>query len=165
MRQVNDYYPTPHSIIGVVLWNLDWENIKCWEPCAGDGRFADAIDQDVFSDSKTMRHDIVTGHDFFEWKEAQRPDVITNPPFDCIREFVDHAFAIGVQRMALVCPERLWACKKGWEQWRRHCPTRWANLTWREDYLGKGGAPDRALAVAIWNTPHAESCEYEVWQR
>jgi len=165
MRNKNDNYPTPHSVIGTVLRNLDWRSVRCWEPCAGDGRFADAIDTDGCSVAETVRHDIATGHSFFEWREAQHPDLITNPPFHCIRDFIDHAFAIGVHRMALVCPERLWACKKGLGQWLRHRPTRWANLDWREDYLGKGGTPDRALAVAIWDTPHADRCEYEIWCR
>ena len=69
----------------------------------------------------------------------------------------------GVQKMALVCPERLWACKKGLDQWNRHRPSLWVNLSWREDYLNKGGSPDRALAVAVWDSPHSDKCEYWIW--
>jgi hypothetical protein len=163
MRHTNDNYPTPHSIVQLVIQKLNWPRMISWEPCVGDGRFANAIDA-AFG-VETLRHDITTGNDFFEWKEAQRPDVITNPPFNCIRQFIDHAFAIGVQRMALVCPERLWACRKGHEQWERHRPTHWINLDWREDYLGKGGSPDRALAVSIWEIPHSENCRYEILGR
>ena len=89
--------------------------------------------------------------------------VVTNPPFSRIRDFIDHAFDIGVKRMVLVCPERLWACKKGLDQWNRHRPSLWVNLSWREDYLNKGGSPDRALAVAVWDSPHSDKCEYEIW--
>ena len=82
-----------------------------------------------------------------------------------IRPFIDHAFNIGVERMVLVCPERLWACKVGWEQFHRHRPARFINLNWREDYLGKGGSPDRALAISIWENPCAMRCSYEVWSK
>ena len=70
-----------------------------------------------------------------------------------------------LERMVLVCPERLWACKKGWEQFHRHRPARFINLNWREDYLGKGGSPDRALAISIWESPNASRCQYEVWSK
>ena len=33
-------------------------------------------------------------------------------------------------------------------------PSQFVNMDWREDYLGKGGAPDRALAVSIWDSPN-----------
>ena len=161
-RAERDFYPTPHSIIDAMLQRLDWLPGRIWEPCAGDGRLADAMRE---RGCEVVTHDIATGHDFFDWNEAQAPVLITNPPFRRTRWFIDHAFAIGVQRMALICNERLWACGKGFDQWQRHRPSRFVNLTWREDYLGKGGAPDRALAISIWDTPFASECKYEVWNR
>tara|TARA_R110002072_G_scaffold294613_1_gene464859 strand:+ start:637 stop:1134 length:498 start_codon:yes stop_codon:yes gene_type:complete len=163
MRHTRDNYPTPHSIIDAVLPLLGWQDIKPWEPCAGDGRFADAIDKAFNVD--TLRHDITTGHDFFNWHQAQAPDLVTNPPFKTIREFIDHAFAIGVQRMALLCNERLWSCQKGYQQKQRHSPSRFINLTWREDYLQKNGSPDRSLAISIWDRPHSEFTEYIILNR
>ena len=163
MRSPNDFYPTPHSIIWTAIRMLGWRNPQFWEPCAGDGRFADALDN--AHGVRCLRHDIETGEDFFDWKYAQAPDIVTNPPFKMIRQFIDHAFAIGVQRMALVCPERLWACQKGFEQKQRHNPSRFINLAWREDYLGKGGSPDRALAISIWDEPNAPSTTYQVCRR
>ena len=80
-----------------------------------------------------------------------------------LRGIGTYAFSIGVEHMALVCPERLWACKKGSEQMKRHKPSRFINLDWREDYLNKGGTPDRALAVSIWDTPNSSNTTYELW--
>jgi hypothetical protein len=90
---------------------------------------------------------------------------VTNPPFKYIREFIDHSFKIGVEQMVLITPERLWACQKGYKQLLRHRPSLFANLSWREDYLQKGGSPDRALAVSVWDKPCSETTVYEVWQR
>ena len=161
-RRRNDAYPTPHSIIDALLPRLAGWPAQLWEPCCGDGRLGRAL---VAAGYEATMHDIETGHDFFGWQRAELPALVTNPPFARIRDFIDHAFAIGVERMALVCPERLWACRKGHEQWNRHRPSRFVNLTWREDYLGRGGSPDRALAISIWDVPHSSSCSFEVWDR
>lgn len=135
-----------------------------WEPCAGDGRMVEV--QKVLG-FNVISSDIQSGQDFFDYDKAPCKTLVTNPPFGMIRPFIDHAFKIGVTQMALVCPERLWACKKGREQFNRHRPSRFVNLDWREDYLqrGKGHSPDRALALSIWNTPHNNTCEFEVWDR
>ena len=158
-RRSRDAYPTPHSIIRVMLHRVELDDVV-WEPCAGDGRLVDAMRSRT---AEVIAGDIITGEDFFAVEAAPAKMLVTNPPFGCIRKFIDHAFDIGVQRLVLVCPERLWACQKGHDQWRRHRPSVWANLDWREDYLGKGGAPDRALAVGIWDSPLAFECRYEVW--
>ena len=185
MRHTHDNYPTPHSIIDatiLTLWGMPNFNRVLvspvwtpWEPCAGDGRFADAIDKRrelahrnqcrPGSPVHVIQTDITTGEDFFDYDEALSQCVITNPPFKVIREFIDHAFDIGVTSMALVCPERLWACQKGWEQKQRHNPSHFVNFTWREDYLQKGGSPDRSLALSIWQYPHNPDTEYLVLNR
>jgi hypothetical protein len=162
-RQSFDFYPTPHSILNLLICNLNWPiGSPVWEPCAGDGRVVDKMKDEGF---KMFFGDIQTGQDFFDYNKAEAPFLLTNPPFKKIRPFIDHAFKIGVKQMALVCPERLWACKKGSEQMKRHKPSRFINLDWREDYLGKGSAPDRALAISIWESPNSEYTSYEVWSR
>ena len=161
-RNENDFYPTPHSIINVILNNWKSPTKAVWEPCMGDGRFSQALSDRGHTVIST---DITTGHDFFKFTEALAPTVVTNPPFKLIREFINHSFDIGVESLVLVCPERLWACKKGSEQFSKYKPSRFINLSWREDYLGKGGSPDRALAVSIWDNPINKSCSYEVWDK
>lgn len=162
-RVANDFYPTPFSIIEVLLRQLDWPSgTLVWEPCKGDGRVADAL---VDHGYNVVAGDITTGQDFFDITQAKSSHLLTNPPFKHIRKFIDHAFDIGVEKMALVCPERLWACKRGREQLLRHRPCQFVNMDWREDYLGKGGSPDRALAVAIWDSPCSETTTFNVWTK
>ena len=163
MRHERDFYPTPQSIIDTTLFHVKLrEDATVWEPCAGDGRFSTALEQSGYS---VISHDIEEGQDFFDWHKAQAPIIVTNPPFRHIRRFIDHAFAIGVEQMVLITPERLWACQKGYEQLLRHRPSLFVNLSWREDYLQKGGSPDRALAVSVWDKPCSETTLYEVWQK
>lgn len=163
-RKPNDFYPTPDSILEAMVEHWPFGSFaQVWEPCYGDGRLANIFAEHLHCAVDCS--DISDGEDFFDFQMCVQPTLVTNPPFKPIRQFIDHAFDIGVKRMMLVCPERLWACKKGREQFNRHRPAVWVNLDWREDYLGKGGAPDRALAVAIWNKPHSRTCRYEVWSK
>lgn len=163
-RVVNDYYPTPHSIISVLVERIShWPRSVVWEPCAGDGRLVRALAH--HTQGEVISHDVTQGHDFFDWTQAQAPTLVTNPPFRLIRLFIDHAFSIGVERMALVCPERLWACERGRLQLNRHRPSAFFNLAWREDYLGKGKAPDRALAISIWDSPSSFATAFDVLGR
>lgn len=169
-RRKHDFYPTPNSIIDAILSNEHVQLLPIeegiWEPCDGDSRITEALMACGYDNiSGIYSTDITDGQDFFDFKVCIAPTIITNPPFKYIRQFIDHAFDIGVKHMVLVCPERLWACKKGREQFNRHRPSVWANLDWREDYLGKGGAPDRALAIAIWNKPYSRTCRYEIWSK
>lgn len=165
-RRSFDFYPTPMSIASLVVehaqYNWPAQADVIWEPCCGDSRFSMLLQKAGFA---TIATDIQRGKDFFDTHSVPARSIVTNPPFSKIRPFIDHAFAIGVQRMALVCPERLWACGKGREQWNRHRPSSFINMDWREDYLGKGGSPDRALAVSIWDRPHSDRCEFDVWSK
>ena len=136
MRAKNDYYPTPKKI--VERMTREFLDVQINAIRMGNARPPIPV-----------------------WE----PCAGDGPPFSKIREFIDHAFSIGVMSMALVCSERLWACKKGRAQFLKYRPSRFAMMDWREDYLGKGGSPDRALAVAIWEEPCAHICRYEVWSK
>jgi hypothetical protein len=183
MRKEHDFYPTPFSIVELMVKEfMNRQDASCkaldiWEPCAGDKRIAEAIKSYAVVTEKThsigKRYmvgnvhctDIQEGQDFFSYKEALLPNIMTNPPFKDIREFIDHAFEIGVEKMALISGERLWACKKGREQFERHKPDLFCMMDFREDYLGKGGSPDRALAINIWDSPCADSCEFKILRK
>ena len=169
MRKPFDLYPTPMSVVTAMIdrfmvyrGSVVAPDIV-WEPCSGDGRIAAELRNKGVS--SVIETDIMAGQNFFDFDTALAPIIITNPPFRHIRPFIDHAFDIGVQQMVLVCGERLWACKKGREQYERRRPTVFAMMDWREDYLEKGGKPDRALAVSMWMTPQQDICKYEIWSR
>ena len=175
MRNKNDFYPTPMSIVHELIYRLEQYHPSfftagpVWEPCCGDGRIATALRQ--AQHPEVVSTDIENGENFFDYTLNSRPSatIVTNPPFFCIREFIDHALGtLRIRNLAIVCPERLWACQKGYRQFRQYEPTVFANMTWREDYLGKGGSPDRALAVAIWADTRSffkRSCQFEVWDK
>tara|TARA_R110002020_G_scaffold241191_2_gene454328 strand:+ start:1848 stop:2339 length:492 start_codon:yes stop_codon:yes gene_type:complete len=162
MRKAFDYYPTPASLVNELGRRLDWGPCQFWEPCNGGGHLSNSLEKLGYD---PIRTDVQTGKDFFDFDGALHDSLITNPPFRYIREFIDHAFLIGIKRMALICPERLWACSKGRKQFVRHRPHTFAMMDWREDYLMKGGKPDRMLAVSVWHSPCARTCNFDIWTR
>lgn len=161
-RKDNDFYPTPLPIILEVCARWKPSKGAIWEPFNGDGRFARALEA---VGRETIRGDISTGQDFFDYAEAPSRRLCSNPPFILARKILVHAFTIGVEEMCLVLPERFWASDIGRKQLEENRPSRWINLDWREDYLGVGGSPDRALGIAIWDTPNAAFTRFEVWSR
>ncbi len=165
-RREFDFYPTPHSMVDELVCRLGWDrSVPIWEPCLGDGRMKRALEHRGYT---VVGSDIATGQDFFDFNTSSKPAIAicTNPPFKYIRPFIRHAFQIGIERMALVCNERLWACKAGSAQFREHQPSRFVNLSWREDYLGRGPghSPDRSLAISIWDGT-AGDCVFQIWDR
>ena len=166
MRHKNDFYPTPFSIcspfVNEVHELTQGLEQHVWEPCAGDGRLVRILEGSRY---KVTSGDISNGQDFFEVEKPAALTIATNPPFNQIRRFIDYAFEIGVQRMALIVPERIFASKIGLQQFQRHKPSKFINMSWREDYLEKGGSPDRALAAAFWQSPCADKTEFDVWEK
>ena len=162
MRVANDFYPTPYSIAELLIKDVESMGTNIWEPCAGDGRLVNMMREKGMT---VYSGDICFGQNFFEYKEAKAPVLVTNPPFKDIRKFIDHAFKIGIEQMALIVPERIWASKVGMEQFNRHRPSKFINMSWREDYLGKGGSPDRALAASFWTSPCANQTTFDVWSK
>ena len=163
VRNSNDYYPTPHSFVDALVSKIPFSKKDViWECCAGDYRLVRKLRTHGYEVRAT---DLANGkhQDFFKYDYPLTKTIITNPPFKVIRNFIDHAFYIGIEQMILFCNERLFACQKGFEQWSRYRPSHFINLTWREDYLGKGGSPDRSMAIAIWDKPHSNKTEYQIW--
>ncbi len=77
MRNENDFYPTPHSIVRLLANYSERESLYVWEPCAGDFRLVEALQA---RDYKVIATDLDQGQDFFDFKEAPCPHFMTNPP-------------------------------------------------------------------------------------
>ena len=92
-RNQHDFYPTPYSIVDTVVRLIDehWDVKGIWEPCAGDMRFSSALSN---NDRQVISTDIRTNQNFYWYKEALAPALVTNPPFNKAFEFVEHSIKL-----------------------------------------------------------------------
>ena len=77
MRVENDFYPTPVSIMSVLLRNVEWPVEGGGEPCRGDGRLVAALQAKGY---RVVSGDIDSWVDFFAQPRALSSTLITNPP-------------------------------------------------------------------------------------
>ena len=127
-----DYYPTPLSAINPLL-NFLPPALKYFEPACGDGRIIKQMKDKGFDIEGT---DIIYGNDFFKSKE-KREAIITNPPFYCATEFVEHALLLSNNVIMLLRLSFL-ASKKRYNLFKYYPLTSLFVLVKRPSFVGKG---------------------------
>jgi hypothetical protein len=151
-RRELDYYETP--VLGkLALLPLiaTWPK-EIWNPTCGSGAISKVLESAgyIVKSADLVDRGYGAVQDFFDVRSPARPSIVTNPPFNRAREFILHAHAIGVQRMALLLKADFFSSKKSlpvFESWR---PRIIAPLTWRLDFTG-AGAPHTNCQWVIWN--------------
>lgn len=155
-RRELDYYPTPPEATQALLPHIaDWPR-SVWEPCCGDGAMSkvlEAAGYDVLSTDLVDRGYGAGKEDFFEFVFPFAPylSVVTNPPFNRADDFIQHACAIGVERMALLLKINFWNAAKRLNAWGTWRPRMILPFTWRLDFTGAG-------------SPHTD-CMWVLWDR
>ena len=168
MRQKDDFYRTTPGFAHALFQNAaDVLPDVFWECAVGDGALVDVAEQygkQAVGSDIVVRGTVGIFRDFFDFTEAWKPFIITNPPFKHIRPWVRHGFKSGVQGMALLHGHSFWSCAPGFKLWNEHKPHIVGQMTFREDFLGKGGNPNMTLAWSIWLSPKNDGeCAYRLW--
>lgn len=107
-RPKTDFYKTPP---GATLALLEAEKLfinqgDIWEPACGDGAISEILVSRGYSVISSDKYDHgygTTGIDFLSTVNYKTPTIITNPPYNIINKWIQHAYDIGVSYMALLC--------------------------------------------------------------
>lgn len=86
-----DDYQTPPEALFILLPYLDpgW---VVWEPAAGEGYLARALEEDGF---RVISSDIHRGQNFLTYEPEEHYDIIiTNPPYSLKDEFLERAYSL-----------------------------------------------------------------------
>lgn len=102
----NDFQ-TPTQALRPLLpfLNKDW---LIWESACGKGNLVNGLNSEGFL---TIGTDILTGHDFLNWKPEKFDCVMTNPPFSLKDKFIERAYDLG-KPFALLMPLTTFEGKK-----------------------------------------------------
>lgn len=128
----SDFYPTPPWCYENL--EIDWSIFtSAHEPCRGDGRIQLFLEEQGLT---TTYSEILEGKDFFDWSE-QVDLILTNPPFNILQEFANHAFNHGQTVIFLSRLNYLGSIGRH-KWWKENTPTALHVLSKRPSFTGTG---------------------------
>jgi hypothetical protein len=103
-RAAEDYYVEPAWAVELLL---DREHFPTgvWDPCCGSGTIPKAC---LARKIPALGSDIADrpygagGMDFFAFKPSTARSIVSNPPYDVLQEFIDHALAVSTGKVAVI---------------------------------------------------------------
>jgi hypothetical protein len=103
-RPKDDFYPTPTWVTEAFLDRVEFS--KCvWEPACGDGAISKVLLERGHNVMSADLYDHGYGFsplNFLEVNDVTPRDIITNPPYNIAKEFVDHALKVGGRKVAML---------------------------------------------------------------
>jgi hypothetical protein len=97
-RDVYDRYWTPCYVTEALLDRVEFEG-NVWEPACGEGHIVHVLKARGYEVKAT---DITTGDDFLKSNE-KADNIVTNPPYGLVNEFIEHALALARKKVAFMC--------------------------------------------------------------
>jgi hypothetical protein len=160
-RKERDLYETPAWVTDCVIDYID-VNRNVWEPASGNGKMVSALKNHGMD---VWESDIHRGTDFLSVKDL--PDnkvtaIVTNPPYELAREFVEHALELTkpVSGTVAMLLRTDFDHAKGRQHLFGNCKQFWMKLVltkrikWFEDSKGQ---PSFNHAWFIWRWPGGEA--------
>lgn len=103
-RQEHDYYATTPQAIDALNRIMPLEGLYIWEPACGGGHLSERMRHFGASVTSSDLYDRGYGKpgvDFFTTKQLAAPIIVTNPPYKYAAEFVEHAIALGADKVVM----------------------------------------------------------------
>ena len=152
-RMDNDFYSTPRIAVEELLKieSFDGSILEC---ACGTGAISKVLSEKI--DNTIISKDLIdrgfgeTGIDFL--KETTRYDnVITNPPFNLSKEFVEKAIEISNNKVAFLMRIQFLEGKKRLELFNKNPPSRVYVFSYRLPYLrGDDEQPETSAMCLCW---------------
>lgn len=98
-----DFYPTPTWATEALLAYENFEG-EVWEPACGDGAMAEVLTAaglSVYSSDLFDRGFGASGVDFLKSKGWRMDNIITNPPFSSVEDFILRALTLAKKKVAI----------------------------------------------------------------
>lgn len=154
VTEKDHFYATPSNCVTAFLrdeWR-DSPKVIIWEPCAGAGDISKVLMANnfpVISTDLVDRGFCESRVDFLMVREKRANVIITNPPFKLARQFLAHAFDLGVDYVAFLLPSDFLCCEAAARMNDIYPCTRIHAMTWRPDFTGQG-RPSMKCSWFVW---------------
>lgn len=107
-RAKNDYYSTDPSAITLLhKQSLLDKDKPYWETACGEGSLSNELRRlgyDVAKETDLINRGIgETGKDFFDYDEKFNGNLITNPPYYCINDWILHSLSLTDDKVYIFC--------------------------------------------------------------
>jgi len=156
-----NFYSTPEIFTEWLLENEEFDGLIL-EPACGDGRMAKVLKAEGYhvrcSDIIDRGYKPMMIRDFFDWKLAD--NIVTNPPYNLAEEFVRHALAIGLGKVAMVLRLNFLESAGRYKLFRQHPPARIYVVSQRTSMM-----PAIKRANGKMKAANAVSYAWFVWER
>jgi hypothetical protein len=117
-REQHDHYAEPHWC-SARLFDVEEFEGSIWDPCCGWGRIPEAAERcgyhmvgsDVVDRAEHRGRSVpFLEADFLNWPTGMDPpaagNIVTNPPFNLLREITERALQVSTRKVAILCPLR-----------------------------------------------------------
>jgi methylase of polypeptide subunit release factors len=156
-RKERDLYETPAWVTEALLPHLPQMQLAVLEPACGSGTMVAALERAGHS---VLGQDIAVGNDFLTAREKSWPGldaVITNPPYELAREFIETALGMAEEPIVAMLLRTDFDHAKTRQHFFSDCPQFAKKLVltkrirWFED---SKGSPSFNHAWFIWDHAH-----------
>jgi hypothetical protein len=159
--QPRGFYPTPADVTKALLSVEKFEG-GIWEPACGNGAISKLLIAAGYKVVSTDIHPLGYGSpaDFLKVEPRQVANIVTNPPFDLARKFIEHAMLFKPKKLALMLKATYWHAKNRHALFERYQPARVYPLLWRPDFM-ELGRPTMEVQWCVWDSAHSGGTIYQ----
>lgn len=161
-RQVDDWYVEPRWV-SRRLFQLEVFPGGVWDPaCGGLNIITEAQESglETFASDKVERAPGVLKMDFFAFDVAQKPNIVSNPPFALAEDFVQHALDMDPYKVAMLLPSN-WVQGDKRSRWLQQTPLKTVYFITPRPSMPPGDALQAGVKAGSGTTDYA----WFVWER
>lgn len=154
-----DFFPTPEWATDILTKYVAFSG-PIWECACGNGKMAKELKvqtgQPIICTDLYDQGFGTVGVDFLEVNKLPAPNIVTNPPYNLLNQFILHGLELGPKKLCLLIRTLSLESKARYEIFKAHPPSKVIVITDRVDFANPdkpGGA--WSLSWFVWEQDYA----------
>lgn len=159
-KKDGDFFPTEPKFTELLLKAVIYPDGDFWEPACGDGAISKVLE--AVTGRKVVSTDLndhgygQVGVDFLKTTKLEAPNIVTNPPFGILDDFVEHAVSLGPKSMTLLTSLTYLgsSIQRYFRVWKKYPPNRVILVVEKQKVLGKQSMFSHVWLHWTWDEDH-----------